>query len=227
MKGETMRRKKCNEYERAGAGKTGDEDFQKHAEGCEECRKNAAEDEKIMAAARELGRRGRIEAPGLWERIEKDLVKLGSSRRFGRSWILKPVLLAPITAGLLLALGGGLYFTLHPRWTGISSGLLAHDALVKVEKAEAQYLRAIEDLEKKALPQTSRMDLELRFLYKDRLATIDAQIEHCREALETNPANAHIRRYMMAALQDKKETLSELLRTENKPAGKALTKKMI
>ena len=57
------------------------------------------------------------------------------------------------------------------------------------------------------------MNVELMLLYRDRLETIDDQIEQCREALSENPANAHIRRYMLAALQDKKETLKELLET--------------
>jgi predicted metal-dependent hydrolase len=55
------------------------------------------------------------------------------------------------------------------------------------------------------------LDLELEFLYRERLEVIDAQIAKCREAVAANPANAHIRRYLMAALQDKKETLAEVL----------------
>jgi len=45
----------------------------------------------------------------------------------------------------------------------------------------------------------------------DKLAVIDGQIEKCQEALERNPGNAHIRRYFLAALQDKKQTLAEAL----------------
>ncbi len=48
-------------------------------------------------------------------------------------------------------------------------------------------------------------------LYRDKLAVIDGQIEKCQEALERNPGNAHIRRYFLAALQDKKQTLAEAL----------------
>jgi hypothetical protein len=47
-------------------------------------------------------------------------------------------------------------------------------------------------------------------LYRERLETIDAQIERCRRALELNPASAHIRRYMLAALQDKTLTLIQI-----------------
>lgn len=215
-----MKRGKCGEYKRFELMKLKPEDFWKHAEKCAECRQKAAQDEKIMAAARELRQGGTIEAAGLWERIEKDLTRLRPSRASGRSLILKPALLVPLTAGLLLALGIGLYIALKPNRPGKAPGLLAQEALVKVEKAEAEYLRAIRDLEKMTLSRMSSLDLELRFLYKDRLTVIDAQIERCREALDANPANAHIRRYMMAALQDKKETLAELLKAENRPAEK-------
>ncbi len=230
-----MKRDKCPKYERFGMGKMKPEDFTRHAKQCPDCRENMAQDERLMAEARRLGQRETIEAPGLWERIEKDLAREmakktgGTGRRpsrvFSRHWILKPTFLAPLTAGFVLALGVGLYFTLKPRRFERSSDLLARAQLVKVEKAEAEYLKAIEDLEKKSLPQMAKMDLELKYLYKDRLATIDAQIERCREALDTNPANAHVRRYMLAALQDKKETLAELLKTETLPAEKTSLKK--
>jgi hypothetical protein len=67
-------------------------------------------------------------------------------------------------------------------------------------------------LEEKAQSHMQNMDIQLMLLYKDRLAIIDNQIHECKEAMEQNPANTHIRNYMLAALQDKKETLSELLR---------------
>jgi len=51
----------------------------------------------------------------------------------------------------------------------------------------------------------------MMLLYREKLETIDAQIERCQEALAANPANAHIRRYLLAALQDKKAALADLL----------------
>jgi hypothetical protein len=92
---------------------------------------------------------------------------------------------------------------------------MAKKALARVEQKEQDYLKAIQDLEKQALPKMAGMDLKLVFLYRDRLETIDAQIKQCQEALALNPANAHIRRYLMMALIDKKETLAEILDPEN------------
>ena len=56
------------------------------------------------------------------------------------------------------------------------------------------------------------LDLNLALLYRDKLETIDSQIERCKDALQDNPANTHIRRYLLAALDDKKQTLREILR---------------
>jgi hypothetical protein len=89
--------------------------------------------------------------------------------------------------------------------------LLAGKALKQVEAKEREYEEAIAEMERLAEPQLAKLDADLMMLYRDRLATIDAQIVRCKEAAARNPANAHIRRYLLAALQDKQETLQELV----------------
>jgi hypothetical protein len=59
------------------------------------------------------------------------------------------------------------------------------------------------------------MDIQMMSLYRDKLAVIDAQIGKCRDALDSNPGNAHIRRYLLAALQDKHQTLADMLGSTN------------
>ena len=63
----------------------------------------------------------------------------------------------------------------------------------------------------RARPQMDALDIERMFPYRERLDAIDVQIERCRNTLEKNPANAHVRRYFMAALQDKRATLAAVL----------------
>lgn len=85
-----------------------------------------------------------------------------------------------------------------------------------------KYESAIAELEKVVSVKMSALDLELMFLYRDRLETINAQIVQCKEAISTNPANSHIRRYLLMALQDKQETMKELLEikmTAGHPGG--------
>ena len=155
-----------------------------------------------------------IEAPSLWNRIEEDLrnEQNTGARSEGKQSRWSLLRLLPAAAAALLIMSVGFYFLLKPE-TG-KSGILTESRLAKVEKKEREYMEAIEELEERTLPKMADMNLELMLLYRDRLETIDEQIERCREALSENPGNAHIRRYMLAALQDKTNTLMELLESE-------------
>ena len=82
---------------------------------------------------------------------------------------------------------------------------------LQIERAEKDYLAAIESLERQVRPKLAASMTEETALYEDRLAVIDAQIDRCRLVLASNPGNAHIRRYLLAALQDKRQTLADAL----------------
>ncbi len=202
----------CNKFKKYEFGKLDDSEFQKHLKTCASCQERASQDKQLMSLARGLKRT--VESPQLWSRIEESLkteqLKEIESGVKKNRW--SPLRLLPASAAILLIMSIGLYFLLKPETR--TSGLLTESALVKVEKKERDYVEAIEELEERVLPKMADMNVELMRLYKDRLETIDDQIEQCREALSENPANAHIRRYMLAALQDKKETLKELLKTK-------------
>jgi hypothetical protein len=215
----------CRYLEKYDQGEMDEAEFKRHAASCSTCREALRLDEDVMSMAETL--RHHIDAPPLWSRIEDTLRKelaekrgLSTKRQAEKSrkhkrlslpW--RRLLLVPAGVVLLVAVGLIIYFGLHSHTP--SSGLLARKALARVEQKEQEYLSAIQDLEKQAIPQMASLDLELIFLYRDRLETIDAQIEQCREALASNQANAHIRRYLIAALQDKKETLVEVLSLKN------------
>lgn len=113
-----------------------------------------------------------------------------------------------IAALLFLALAGLLYYRQQQPLP--VKGLLAEKALQRVEAAEADYLSAIAGLEAAVTPQLTALPPDLASLYRARLEAVDAQILRCREALAVNPANAHIRRYLLAALHDKQETLRSI-----------------
>jgi hypothetical protein len=214
----------CKELERYDRGEMDKAEFARHAASCSFCQQVLELDEEVMSLAETL--RQPVEAPRLWSRIEEALRKemaeeqplapepqMKKKPRVEHPYLRWRFLrLAPAAAALLAVVGIGLYFGLKS--SAPSSGLLARKALARVEQKEHEYMKAIEDLEKQALPRMADLNLDLVFLYRTRLETIDAQIEQCREALALNPANAHIRRYLMAALQDKKETLAEVLSLE-------------
>lgn len=146
--------------------------------------------------------------PLLWARIAN---ALQSENRPGRKVHFKGSLFLRVAAVLVLVVGAGFFWQRLQNDSTESSRILSKRALQKVINAESEYESAIADLEKMTSPKMLKLDLELQFLYHDKLATIDEQIEQCREALTQNPGNAHLRRYMLAALQEKKMTLQDIL----------------
>ena len=214
----------CKRYEAYEAGKTAPEEFAEHARRCPSCADQAALDARLDKELTPM--REPVQVSGLWEGIEAALVQemaaagerkavLSVGRRpfavfAGRP---RPMFIAAAAAALaLLILGGAYVLTRRP----VSSpGILAQRALARVEAKEKEHADAIDALERQARPRIQGMDLQMMSLYRDKLAAIDAQIERCREALATNPANAHIRQYLLAALQDKRQTLSDVLGTVN------------
>lgn len=198
----------CDYFEKYEIGEIESQEFREHLKTCSYCREQEQLDTRLMNLSRSL--KEPVQSPGLWERIEHTLTEeerqrrqpivLGISRR---SFVLYAA-----AAVILIAVALGIYSWLFQEKH--EPGLLTEAALKKVESREQEYINAIEELEKQALPRMANMNIELMLLYRDRLETIDDQIERCREALAENPANTHIRRYMLAALQDKKDTLMEL-----------------
>jgi len=213
----------CDQFDRHRNGEVTAEDFTRHARDCAECREQTALDARLDREITAL--RDPVGADALWEKIEASLVRekqlaaeKGAGKRapegprliafLSRRW---PVLIPAGAALLVLAVLGIRVF----RSPAAPSGILAREALARVESTEKEYLGAIESLESQARPKIAAMDLQEMSLYKDKLAVIDAQIVKCREALASNPGNAHIRRYLLAALQDKRQALADALGSMN------------
>lgn len=198
----------CDRFEAFELGRIDADAFQEHLKGCTDCQVAAAEDTALMTRIQEL--KEPVESPWLWSRIEAHLDEEKARKTHARFTVtarMKPVirfasvLVLGVVIGMVIIRGPGLR----------DVNLLTSASLKKIERREQAYVRAINALEEKADVQMAGMDVELMLLYRDRLETVEAQIAQCREALEENPGNAHIRHYMLAALRDKKETLEELL----------------
>ncbi len=208
----------CDFLDKYNEGILSEPEFKKHASNCSSCQEVLDLDEEVMSFAKSL--RQHIEAPFLWSRIEKSMMEeMAKEHRFkekdkARKSPWRLFRLASAMAAIILVVWLGFHFFIDNRTP--SSGLIAKNTFARVEKKEQEYIRAIQDLEKRVQPKIADMDLQMVFLYRDRLETIDAQIEQCQEDLAFNPANAHIRRFLMMALHDKKETLAEILNPEKK-----------
>jgi anti-sigma-K factor RskA len=204
----------CEMHEKYELGDLSEVEFQKHKASCSTCQTIMQKDRELLGLAAEL--RQPVEAPGLWDQIEDALI----AEKGRKASILTGVIARhrtaalALAASLILAVGLSLYLSNQEKKED-PSGLLTSRLLEQVIEKEQAYDNAIEQLEEVAQSQLVSMDTDLMLLYRDRLETIDAQIVRCRTALENNPANAHIRRYLLIALQDKRETLEEVLAYES------------
>ena len=215
----------CTKYGDFELGRVKAAEMERHLETCPECRSQAALDDRLTRETASLRRP--VDDDGLWDRIEARLLEEASAvrrevteRKPARAWLtfISGLFRFPRVAGVaavaLVAAGLAVWFLLLRPSPAASSGLMDDAALTRVETAEREYAAAIKDLESKAAPKLAQMDFSQLALYKDRLQTIDAQIERCREAAAANPWNAHVRKYMLAALRDKQDTLGQILRFE-------------
>ena len=194
----------CSGFEKYQLDEWTEAQFETHLKSCPECRQAEKQDEEVVGLARTL--KNPVPAPGLWEKIEKD-IKQDHGKILQATWWRHPVL----RAAAVLILAAGLFVSIRWLMEPAASGILADSALRRVEAREDAYEEAIDELAQAAGTQLSEFDIGLSLLYRDRLETIDAQIEEVKTALETNPGNAHLRRYLFAALKDKKKTLQEIL----------------
>ena len=192
---------KCTQYEQFERGKINLEAFHQHIQSCAECRENLQQDEFLLDAAASLNHH--LDSPDLWPEIEQQLTEAKRNRTF-----LFPFLKIAVLFLIGASIAVYFYGTPQPQ----SKPLLSSKALQDVEKKENEYLISIMRLEKIAVVRMDDIDMNLALLYRDKLEIIDSQIEKCRDALKRNPANSHIRRYLLAALNEKKDTLKEILK---------------
>jgi hypothetical protein len=198
----------CKELLRYDRDELGKEEFAEHAARCPECDAALRLDEDLLQLASAL--RKPVKTSGLWRRIKKSLIRemRPDPKRIFPAALRKTHIILPAAAALLAVVLTGIFYFKTP---SLPPALLTDKALAKVEKREQQYIRAIENLQTRALNHMDGLNTQLVLLYHDRLSVIDAQIKECRSALEFNPSNSHIRHYLMEALRNKKETLAEIL----------------
>jgi len=209
----------CDKFDKFGEGTLTGQEFARHVQDCPECREQAALDARLDREIAAL--RTPPDAVGLWKRIEtslryeKEAAAAAEAKRAsrGRGLSLRRwAVLVPAGAALLALAVLGIHMFRNPP---APSGILTSDALARVEIEEKEYIEAIDVLARQARPKMAAMDVQMMSLYRDKLAAIDAQIDKCREALDSNPGNAHIRQYLLAALQDKRQALADVLGSES------------
>ena len=202
----------CDKYNIFESGEMNKKDFLLHLETCPECKKIYQQDELLIQAAKDLNKQ--VVVPDLWPGIEETLRKESKRTEFKLVQFVNDhkFTILRFAAILLITILAGLYMLSQPGPETIDqSRILDQAALERVNEKEQEYLAAIEHLEKTASQKLASIDANLMNLYENKLRIIDQQITRCQEALEQNPANTHIRKYLFAVLQDKKQTLEEII----------------
>ena len=179
--------------------------YREHLSQCRQCQATQALDQELLDLCREL--REPVNAPGLWSRIESEIQSTSSGFRLFSG---KGAAFLALAAALVLAFGLGFYMAPAREHKAVT-GLLTSDLLDKVRSMEAEYETAIAALEDRTAGNLKEMEEGFQQLYRQRLALIDQQIDQYKRELKQNPANAHLRDYLLAALKDKRETLAEIL----------------
>lgn len=195
----------CSYYQNDSLNTLPEAEIKQHLKVCPSCAERVSYENSIMHEAKTLNP---IQPDtDLWGKIEARLESKAKPKNIFTLFGKHRIVFAAAAALFILASLSTFYF-LTPVNT---SGILSQGAMLKVDISERNYLEAIEELEEEAQPILATLDTDLMLLYRDKLETIQTQIDRCREAINKNPGNAHIRRYMLAALQDKKETLKEII----------------
>lgn len=210
----------CNDRDRILSGGTAEEwnALALHAEDCVDCAAELRAWNEISAAARSM--HGDWESPELWPRIARELKAGGNDRS---PWIQRLVLAfrtptlswQPIAAGVLLvALTAATAWILLPRRQGplpAHQVLLKDSAVEQVERAESEYVHAIDKLAAEAQPQIANPATPLMASYREKLLVLDSAIAELQSEASVNPANAHLRRQLLAMYREKQDTLEQVL----------------
>ena len=185
-----------------------------HAATCTECGEELRIWKSLSTAAGELQQEW--ETPYLWTKIERGLAaQMAEKPSRLRSW-LNSIGVASIQwqAGVAVV---ALVLTTVVAWRIFHTGpdpyqqvFLKNSAVNDVERAEADYQKAIDKLEAQAKPQLDPAT-PLMASYREKLLVLDNAIDELRAQAGQNPANAHLRRQLLAMYQEKQETLQEIL----------------
>ncbi len=187
-----------------------------HAAYCAECGQELRIWKSMSTAAGEL--RQEWDTPYLWAKIERGLVeqmeeKPSRVRAWLNSWGMTGLQWQTAVALALLIVVSGTVIWMKP-WQPKSPTIgvfLQGNAVSEVERAEAAYEKAIDKLDAQARSQLDAPATPLMASYREKLLVLDNAIAELREEAGQNPANAHLRRQLLAMYQEKQETLQEVL----------------
>lgn len=175
-----------------------------HARTCEACRTELRRADEIAAAAHSLHREW--QSDDVWPAIAARLEPRRSMAHAIVSW-------QGLAAAAVILLAVAVSFVALGDRPVQNDRLLSDDALSEIERAEAQYVKAIDALAVKATAYNDAQSPLLLNL-RERLLVIDAAIANCRAEIDRNRFNTHLRRQLLSMYQEKRRTLEQILEQE-------------
>ncbi len=188
----------CSDLERALRSPELMPDAREHAAECERCSRQLYLWSEISRVAPSLHEEW--ESPTLWPAIRAAMLEESPRRR------RFPVWRWALAAAALVTLAVGLTFP----WRGKPHhDFLTEDALRRVQQAEAQYARSIDELAKVAEPGIERSPSPLADAYREKLAVLDSAIADLKANLATNQYNVYLQNQLAMLYREKQKTLQE------------------
>lgn len=176
----------------------------RHAETCAACAERLAGWNDLSATA--SGMRAEWTNDMLWPRIER-AVKRESRRGWTQLWQVAAALTIFVSIAAIAWVTSE-----RMRIKDFDRVIFTADAVDEVEKAEKSHVAAIDRLETMAGPKLESPETPLMVNYKEKLMLLDDAIAECRQGIERNRNNAHLRRQLLSMYSEKQRTLQDVLR---------------
>jgi len=162
----------------------------------------------------------------VWANIRSQLVSEGLIRdREERTWAfwekifpqgtgLKPAI---SVAMAILVLVFSIYLLIPKRVSQDKQSSISPEAAVyqQLKEAELHYQQAIEELNEVSERKLESLDPALAQTFNDNLATMDYYLKECKEAVQNNPENPLVHRYLLTAYQKRVELMKTIIDSDS------------
>jgi hypothetical protein len=193
----------CKDLERALRSPELMPDARAHAETCERCRQELYLWSEISRVAPQLHQEW--ESPGLWTRIEAEMVASGRTRK------VIPIWRWAAAAAAIIVMAAVLLQPWKPVRRPQNRDFLTEETLRQVQQAEAAYAQSIDRLSKVAGAGLEQSPTPLAAAYREKLTVLDSAIADLKANIAANRYNVYLQNQLASLYREKQNTLQEWL----------------